>query len=487
MTPQLLWTGFLALLVLSPLPLGSNRPLAWSMLGLAMGGLMLGWARLLSTRQLRLFWRPALWAAVAVYILLLAWIVVQTSVLPLPGANPLWHIAGIALGKDLEPAIGLDLDAAATGFLKLLTYGAAYWLALQMGRDPGRAWQALRWLAWASGAYAAYGLINYFAGNDWLLWYERWAYPHDVTSTFVNRNHFATFAALGMLAATALSIRAFKSKWRVSDRSLPRLYRGVDALIGRSLAYLIVALVVAMAWLQSHSRLGFAAGAAGMLVFMIVLYTSGTIRSRWTLLVTFIMVPLFLILVSGDGTLARLGATQEFDRAPIFTLVTSAIGHAPWVGYGYGSFASAFQMFRDTSIPPGLEYTEAHSTYLELAFELGVPATVMLVLTIGWLAGLFLVGAHRRNHDRVIPALAFAATVIVALHSVADFSLQVPAVAFTYAGLLGLGCSQTWPLSSRAASGRTAGSGTAMHSRPIHAIGAAGESSGNEDRPGGRG
>lgn len=443
MTPRALWIGLLLLLTLSPLPLGSNRPLAWSALGLSAGLLLLGWAWLVHRRQLRIFWRPALWMPVIALALVLVWIVVQAGVFTLPGANPLWNLAAEALGAELDPSVGLVPDAAISGLAKLLAYVAVFWLALQLGRDPDRAWQLVRWFTWGSAAYAIYGLANYFAGNRLLLWYERWAYHDDLTATFVNRNHYATMAAFGILAATALAIRAFKTKWRLADRSLPPLHRFTEGLIGSSLIYVIVTVVIAMAWLQTHSRLGFAAGAMGMAVLLVLLRTSGTIRGRATLAAT-ILLPIFLIAVSGRGTMARLDATQAFDRTALFSLVSAAVESSPWAGYGYGSFPLVFQMFRDPTVPPGLEYTEAHSSYLELAFELGIGGAGAMVAGLIWIVAINIRGTYRRRRESMIPAMAVAAATVVAIHSLADFSLQIPAVALTFAAILGVGTAQSW-------------------------------------------
>ena len=49
-----------------------------------------------------------------------------------------------------------------------------------------------------------------------------------------------------------------------------------------------------------------------------------------------------------------------------------------------------------------------------------------------------------RRKGRVYPAVAVAASVCVGLHALADFSLQVPAVAVSYAVLLGIGAAQSW-------------------------------------------
>ncbi|MFP6563251.1 MAG: hypothetical protein VCC68_02065, partial [Myxococcota bacterium] len=89
-------------------------------------------------------------------------------------------------------------------------------------------------------------------------------------------------------------------------------------------------------------------------------------------------------------------------------------------------------------------WRRAHSTYLENALELGIPAAVALFASIGTCAGYCWLGIGRRRRDRIYPAIAVAATALVAAHSTVDFSLQIPAVAVSYAFLLGLGCAQSF-------------------------------------------
>ena len=69
-------------------------------------------------------------------------------------------------------------------------------------RDEG-AHQALATLCAATGAYALFGLFAFFFTPDKVLWFDRWAYIGDLTSTFVNRNSFATFAGLGLFVVYA--------------------------------------------------------------------------------------------------------------------------------------------------------------------------------------------------------------------------------------------------------------------------------------------
>ena len=92
---------------------------------------------------------------------------------------------------------------------------------------------------------------------------------------------------------------------------------------------------------------------------------------------------------------------------------------------------------------------KAHNTYVEHLVELGVPATVLLYLGPLLLFGYCLRGVFARRRERVFALVAVGATLLVGLHALVDFSLQIPAVAVTFAALLGLGVAQATPAPKR--------------------------------------
>jgi hypothetical protein len=48
----------------------------------------------------------------------------------------------------------------------------------------------------------------------------------------------------------------------------------------------------------------------------------------------------------------------------------------------------------------------------------------------------------RRKRDRIFPLAAVGATLLVGLHALVDFSIQIPAVAMYYSFILAMGCAQ---------------------------------------------
>jgi O-antigen ligase len=98
-------------------------------------------------------------------------------------------------------------------------------------------------------------------------------------------------------------------------------------------------------------------------------------------------------------------------------------------------------MRRDAAIRGA--YDKAHNTYLEDALEIGIPATALLLLSLGIVLCRCVRGLARRNSGRMLAAIGAGAATLVGVHSLVDFSLQMPAVAVTFLMTLGLAAAQS--------------------------------------------
>ncbi|HFD16911.1 MAG TPA: O-antigen ligase family protein, partial [Rhodospirillales bacterium] len=152
-----------------------------------------------------------------------------------------------------------------------------------------------------------------------------------------------------------------------------------------------------------------------------------------------------LLTLGGEPVLERLLATEEIDtgRLQIYALALEMIRDRPWLGQGYGGFEAIFMLYRDPRFE--LIFDRAHNTYLEHAVELGLPATVLLYAAMALLFGYLLAGVFRRRRNRIFPLVAASSTVLVGFHALVDFSVQIPAVAVTYAAIVGLGLARATP------------------------------------------
>jgi hypothetical protein len=62
---------------------------------------------------------------------------------------------------------------------------------------------------------------------------------------------------------------------------------------------------------------------------------------------------------------------------------------------------------------------------------------------IGLLTFRCVLGAINRQRDSIAPIVATAAALLVGVHALVDFSLQIEAVALTFMALLGAGVAQS--------------------------------------------
>jgi O-antigen ligase len=365
-------------------------------------------------------------------------------------SNPLWGLASQALDRPLPGTISLNPHETLTGVLRLVIYGAVFWLALELGRHRAFADRALRWIAYAGIAYAAYGLLMHILGMELILWFRKWAYQGFVTSTFVNRNSYATYAALGLLCALTLLVDALRS-----HSARPRGRRAaaiamIERLSGRALLPLFACIGIAVALLQTGSRAGVLSLCLGLVVFAFGAATARLIRFQTALCGVAILGLLLggVIALRGGAFVDRL-ETDTLDkdrgaRSELYALTLDAIRDNPILGTGLGTFPEVFALYRGGAFDTLGPIDKAHNSYLGNALELGVPAAFLLIAALAAVGETSLTGLRRRRRGRLFPVLGLSALSVVALHSTVDFSLEIPAVAVTFAALMGVACAQSY-------------------------------------------
>ena len=183
-----LFRAYLLVLFLMPLPLGSNRPIFWSLMvaGIALitlvwaFGLMLGVAR----------WPGAVKRA--------RWVL-----LPL-GLFVLW--GGLQV-LGLLPAISqgsVDVSASADSFLLSLGLLMLAFLTMVLVRSRRRALLVLYTLVLAGFLQAVFGSLLTLSGIEFEYLEYRQVGRGNAHGTFINRNHYANLLVLSLSAGVGL-------------------------------------------------------------------------------------------------------------------------------------------------------------------------------------------------------------------------------------------------------------------------------------------
>ena len=454
MTAVVFW-GLIAIVVLAPLPYGAVHLWSYSLLSLLTGTVLAVWAVAAARRpgacpvEARRYAVPA-----ALFAGVLVWVGLQACpFVPVSWHHPLWADARSALGATAVGSISLDADETLLVLMRMATFGSVFWLSMQLCRDPGRATVALWAIAIAGLAYAAYGIAVEATASGTILFSRKWAYVDALTSTLVNRNHYAVYAGLGLIVSFGLLIHEARRRGRGAFQSPARLLGSFETL---GLAVFLLGascMVIATALLLTQSRGGVAFTCIAVL-FLVLLLGAGRNMGRRSTVAIVAAVSVgggLLLAFTGEGVVVRLLTTPpSADRWTIQALTLEMIAAAPWTGHGAGTFAQLFQIFRGpdfAAISP--TYTEAHSVYLEMVAEIGIVAGVAYFSAIVWLAAACVIGSRRRRRDAIVPAIAGSASLLIGLHSAIDFSAQIPGVAVTFAALLGIGFAQSWSSEER--------------------------------------
>lgn len=203
-------------------------------------------------------------------------------------------------------------------------------------------------------------------------------------------------------------------------------------------------LVLLTALFLTHSRAGVTASLAALLVLVIFMgpMRRFTRRVYKVLTLSILGAAMGIFFLSGQGWMDRLSATDlsRDYRAHLFDQTWDATLQAPYAGYGIGSYERTFVLFADER---SVNAYKAHNDWLEMLFELGIPMAVVWFAVLGGLGLRCLVGFFRRKRDNIYPLVGFCACVLVGIHALADFSLQLPGVAIMFATLLGVGVAQS--------------------------------------------
>jgi O-antigen ligase len=428
------------LVVVSPLPLGSNREWSWSLCALIAGVLTLAWlvSRGWRKSESRRFVHPAI---PLLFIGACGWIVFQLSLFS-PGA---WHHPLWSMTADLPGMISLSADDGWMALMRLLSYTLVFFLAFQLASERSRAYAMLGWITTAGVLYGVFGLLV-----EWGLHQPAWLFGENTVtsalrSTFVNRNHFATWQGLALLAATTLFLLRMNGNSNRPYTLAADRETWVEQFVLKSWKPLLGLLLMTTALVLTHSRGGFLATLAGAAVLLYLLDARSEKRAlsnRLTGVVVLGVCGLAFYLTS-EVLLERIDQTvvRNEDRVVVYEQVRQGVSENPVLGFGYGTFADTFRLYDRVETP--VHFDRAHNTWLENLFELGIPSALALFAAIAGLALTCLKGWKRRRRDWAIPALGVASSVLVGVHALFDFSLQIPAVAILYACIMGIACAQS--------------------------------------------
>lgn len=268
-----------------------------------------------------------------------------------------------------------------------------------------------------------------------------------LTGFHANRNAAADVLLIGILAGGA---------WTAS-RPQGGKGRGPMTLL---LAGLLLVMLVALLFTGSRAGIALLAVVAPALALMLI---EGPIARKGTILVAIAALPTVLAaLAFANARLGyvatRFGMLQDYRLGLWQDSWAAMLAYWPW-GSGIGTFVPAFLPYESLAMVDPTLPNRAHSDYLELAIEAGVPGLLVLAIIAMLILRLSVRAWRAPDQPRAVTIFALQSFILIALHGCVDYPLRNMAVA----SLAGIALGMLVPPAGGAgkrASDRTAGTGS---------------------------
>ncbi|WP_346911912.1 O-antigen ligase family protein [uncultured Roseibium sp.] len=360
--------------------------------------------------------------------------------LPISGlSNPIWDLVRKQLDLNLSGRISVAPIQSLWSIFRLVLPYAVFSVGLalfQFEKDVKWLWRAFSVIG---TAFAIYGILQLLLFPDWLFLEAKTYYKTSLTSVLVNRNSAATFLGMALIATVCLIRWEVRSGERSGFWEEPWLQLGYFAL-SRNLGLLIGGVFLQVLALGlTTSRGGLLSSTLGLCVAVFLL-DFRVLRRRvsnrvvkWGILT---LLAIFAFELFSGRTVHRLETDLSSARLCTYkSTLQAALLNLPF-GTGLGTFQDVFPSFRDPNCGVVGIWDKAHNSYLENFLELGLAYILFLGIGCILLLRTLVRGYGERQEYRPFVAGGLAITVLVAVHALVDFSLQIPAVSAFYALLL---------------------------------------------------
>jgi O-antigen ligase len=284
------------------------------------------------------------------------------------------------------------------------------------------------WVAWVIALVATFsvlvGALQIVGGNDSPWYFYRITNYGSTTGFFSNSNHMATLLVCAIPFLTALylgSVGRGRSSRRTSGMfvilagAVAVTFAGVainGSLAGVGLVVPVAFASFLMIWSRKRKLPGWVWAGVGLLI-------AGAIVLSYN-------VPF------SNNNLTGEGRNAADSRQYSFAITSKAAADFFPVGSGIGTFVRVFHLYEDPATVDRYYMNHAHSDYLELALETGLPGLLLLLIFFLWWARRAVAVWRSEEPDYYARAASIASAAILA-HSIVDYPLRTVAISAVFA------------------------------------------------------
>jgi O-antigen ligase len=364
--------------------------------------------------------------------------------------DPSWQRANDLLDLNALPRISSRAEIPPLAAGHFLIFATSFINGFFVGTSRHNSAKLVQFAQYSILLYAIYGMAALMFTPNMVLWAPKLAYGGSLTATFINHNTAATFIGAGVILWFCYAFSSLQS-FRFSSIRLLLMTQSNEHRAFQIIARSAGALACFFALLLTGSRGGLICSCLGLLVAIILMASNRQKQGFWYIVLSGgVALAVTVALLSRMGRIGSQGLLDD-ARWSVYGFCVEAIRRRPFLGAGVGTFADLFPSLRTDNFPSWGVWDYAHSTILEIAVEMGIPVAAMIAIAA--LVSLAILGrAAVKTEDRSRRSLAAITGIAVLsyLHSVIDFSLQIPGYFIVFGILLGCGL-------ARASSAETAG------------------------------
>jgi O-antigen ligase len=378
-----LFVGLCTLLIFGPLALGIVQDWSIALFEVGAAVVLLIWmAWQLAARQFRIRWNPLFVPMLGFFGVVLVQIVCRRSAYLFDTLSELWLY---------------------------IAYGILAFVAVQLFRaDDDWMPRFGKTMAVFGAVYSVFAVLQGFTSEGNIYWLMK-PRAGSVYGSYVNHNHYAGLMELLIPFAVVLTLSG-------SIRGAKRFLLGFAAM-----------LMVASVFL-CQSRGGMFAVIAETVFLAVIWMRKFSPRKSAALFVAFCLVTaLFLAWIAPQQVGGRITDTHDPARWLIHRDSFHMFAAHPFLGSGFGTFATAFPHYR--VFYDGFFINHAHDDYLELLLETGSAGFgvgVMFIVVL-YREGLRNLRPARISPAALVSAAALAGCTGLLAHSFTDFNLHIPA------------------------------------------------------------
>jgi O-antigen ligase len=352
-------------------------------------------------------------------------------------------------------AVFLSLDKYATKVQILLTvsYILIFLSTILSCSSTGRV-KRLCWIIVLSGALQSLIAIILFSSQaKYQIFFLELDHSTRAKGTFSYHNSFAGYMEMCIAVGLGMLIGSYKTQSKVAKVG-NNIYSILDFILSSKIILRLLVILMVIGLVLTRSRMGNAGLMIALLISLLVgLYYLKEERKYLSILLLSVFIIDSVVIgqwVGIDKVIARLESTDvtkqelvkndvkqpnnklkkreesvEQRSEPAYNTI-EMIKERPWFGFGAGTFYTAYPPYKNPSVKG--YYEHAHNDYLEIASDSGLVGAFLL-FGFGFLClvrSVKLLSSDLTEYKGV----GFSAVIslfAIAIHSLVDFNLHIPA------------------------------------------------------------